>query len=286
MDQSPDERRAAGRALRSAVPRSAHGEWSPPPGRPDAFDVLEAQAASRVPELRPIRYERMAESPFAFFRGAAAVMAMDLASTPATGIRVQACGDAHVDNFGLFASPERNLVFDINDFDETVPGPWEWDVRRLCASLHVAARQRGFSPAECDVVVAAAAAYLPRATRRVRVVARARSLVRANRDQRGHRALSEAVPLARGARREAGTPEGSSPRGHQAHDSCRRTTPLHRRPSVDRAPREHGARHGRGDGPGYLGNASTFDNAVAEFARKYAITNEADHAALIDTLAS
>ena len=95
-----------------------------------------------MPELRPIRYQRMAESPFAFFRGAAAVMSADLASTPITGIRVQACGDAHVDNFGLFASPERNLVFDINDFDETVPGPWEWDVKRLCASMHIAARQR------------------------------------------------------------------------------------------------------------------------------------------------
>ena len=157
MERSPDERREAGRAMRAAVPRSGHGDWSSPSDRPDPVDVLEAQAASRLPELRLIRYARMAESPFAFFRGAAAVMAMDLASTPATGIRVQACGDAHVDNFGLFASPERNIVFDINDFDETVPGPWEWDVKRLCASLRVAARQRGFSPAECDVVVTAAA---------------------------------------------------------------------------------------------------------------------------------
>ena len=143
--------------MRAAMPRSAHGDWNPPSDRPDPVDVLEEQAASRVPELRPIRYARMAESPFAFFRGAAAVMAMDLASTPATGIRVQACGDAHVDNFGLFASPERNIVFDINDFDETVPGPWEWDVKRLCTSLHVVARQRGFTPAECDHVVEAAA---------------------------------------------------------------------------------------------------------------------------------
>ena len=143
--------------MRAAMPRSAHGDWNPPSDRPDPVDVLEEQAASRVPELRPIRYARMAESPFAFFRGAAAVMAMDLASTPSTGIPVQACGDAHVDNFGLFASPERNIVFDINDFDETVPGPWEWDVKRLCTSLHVVARQRGFTPAECDHVVEAAA---------------------------------------------------------------------------------------------------------------------------------
>jgi uncharacterized protein (DUF2252 family) len=157
MEHSPAERRDAGRALRAAVPRSAHGDWSAPPGRSDPLAVLEAQAASRLSELGPIRYERMAESPFAFFRGAAAVMAMDLAGTPTTGIRVQACGDAHVNNFGKYASPERNLVFDINDFDETVPGPWEWDVKRLCTSLHVVARQRGFSSAECDRVVTAAA---------------------------------------------------------------------------------------------------------------------------------
>ena len=163
MEGSAEERRAAGRALRATVPRSAHAEWSPQPGRPDPFEVLERQAMSRVPELAPIRYARMAESPFAFFRGAAAVMATDLATTPSTGIRVQACGDAHVDNFGLFASPERNLVFDINDFDETIPGPWEWDVKRLCASLHVVARQRGFSLAACDgVVLAAARSYRER----------------------------------------------------------------------------------------------------------------------------
>jgi len=127
--------------------------------------VLEAQAhgQSRVPELVPIRYARMAESPFAFFRGAAAVMATDLASTPISGIRVQACGDAHLSNFGKFASPERNLIFDINDFDETLPGPWEWDVKRLCASLHVVARQRGFDPVRCDrVVTTASRAYRSR----------------------------------------------------------------------------------------------------------------------------
>ena len=102
--------------------------------------MLEQQATTRVAELVPVRYERMAESPFAFFRGAAAVMAMDLATTPVTGLTVQACGDAHVANFGTFATPERNVVFDINDFDETEPGPWEWDVKRLAASLHVVAR--------------------------------------------------------------------------------------------------------------------------------------------------
>ena len=156
VEQSVDERGAAGRSLRSSIPRSAHGEWSPPSNRSDPLDVLEAQAATRLAELGALRYQRMAESPFAFFRGAAAVMAMDLASTPMTAIAVQACGDAHVNNFGFFASPERNLVFDINDFDETVPGPWEWDVKRLCTSLHVVARQRGWSTADCDAVVAAA----------------------------------------------------------------------------------------------------------------------------------
>jgi hypothetical protein len=117
------ERRAAGRALREAVPRSAHADWTAGPDRRDPIEVLEGQAQTRVPELISIRYGRMAQSPFAFFRGAAAVMAMDLASTPVTGLAVQACGDAHVSNFGQFATPERNMIFDINDFDETLPGP-------------------------------------------------------------------------------------------------------------------------------------------------------------------
>ncbi|MET0276249.1 MAG: DUF2252 domain-containing protein [Acidimicrobiia bacterium] len=157
MKRSIDERRGAGRARRADVSRSMYDDWDVALRVEDPIAVLERQAEPRVPELRPIRYERMAESPFAFFRGAAAVMASDLAVMPTTGIRVQACGDAHVDNFGLFASPERNLVFDINDFDETVPGPWEWDVLRLCTSLHVVARQRGFSPKQCDDVTRDAA---------------------------------------------------------------------------------------------------------------------------------
>src|SRR5262245_40220279 len=155
MAATRDERAEAGRAMRADVPRSSHTEWSPGPRDPVA--VLAAQGATRVPELLPIRYGRMAESPFAFFRGAAAVMATDLATTPVTGVQVQATGDAHVGNFGTFASPERKLIFDINDFDETAPGPWEWDVKRLCASLHVVARQRGFTRDMCDDVVLAAA---------------------------------------------------------------------------------------------------------------------------------
>jgi uncharacterized protein (DUF2252 family) len=151
--ETRDDRLDRGRALRERVPRSSHGEWTPRRDRRDPIAVLERQGASRVPELLPVRYARMAESPFAFYRGAAAVMAMDLARTPATGIRVQACGDAHVNNFGKFATPERNVVFDINDFDETLPGPWEWDVKRLCASLAVVAEQRGFRSADRDAVV-------------------------------------------------------------------------------------------------------------------------------------
>jgi uncharacterized protein (DUF2252 family) len=142
--QSVDERVAAGRAARARVPRESHGEWSPAPDRDDPVSLLEEQAASRVPELVPIRNGRMAASPFPFYRGGALIMAADLASTPVSGLEVQACGDAHLSNFGLFASPERQLVFDVNDFDETLPGPWEWDVKRLAASIEIAGRERGF----------------------------------------------------------------------------------------------------------------------------------------------
>ncbi|MBS2028210.1 MAG: DUF2252 domain-containing protein [Deltaproteobacteria bacterium] len=146
------ERLEAGRALRKDVPRSAHSAWTPHKKR-DPIGILEQQADAREKGLTPIRYQRMAQSPFAFFRGGAAIMAEDLAHTPDTGLRVQTCGDAHVANFGKFATPERRLVFDINDFDETLPGPWEWDVKRLCASMHIAAREHGFSKARCDRIV-------------------------------------------------------------------------------------------------------------------------------------
>jgi uncharacterized protein (DUF2252 family) len=151
MDAS--ERAAAGKAARSGSPRSSHGGWSAQPDRRDPVDVLEAQAASRVPELVPIRYARMAASPFAFYRGAAAVMAADLAPTKVSGLRVQACGDAHLSNFGLFAAPDRRLVFDLNDFDESLPAPWEWDVKRLAASFEIAARESGFKPKRREAIV-------------------------------------------------------------------------------------------------------------------------------------
>jgi uncharacterized protein (DUF2252 family) len=138
---SATERAGRGRAARSTAPRASHAAWQPAPDRPDPIDLLEQQAITRVPELVPIRYGRMVASPFAFYRGAAYVMASDLAGTPSSGIRVQLCGDAHLSNFGGFAAPDRRLVFDINDFDETLPGPWEWDVKRLAASVAVAGRE-------------------------------------------------------------------------------------------------------------------------------------------------
>ncbi len=139
------ERRAAGKALRNKVARSSHAEWSPVADRPDPISLLEEQNRTRFAHLVPIRFERMTTSPFAFLRGTAVVMAGDLAATPITGIQVQLCGDAHLNNFGIYATPERNQVFDLNDFDETLPGPWEWDVKRLAASVVVAGRHNGFS---------------------------------------------------------------------------------------------------------------------------------------------
>jgi uncharacterized protein (DUF2252 family) len=167
---SPAERAARGKAAREAVPRQSHAAFEPGPGRRDTVGLLERQAASRVPELLPIRYGRMMASPFAFFRGAALPMASDLAATPATGLIVQACGDAHLANFGIFASPERRLVFDINDFDETLPAPWEWDVKRLAASIEVAGRGNGFSRGQRRSAVLAAVAHYRQAMRRFAVL--------------------------------------------------------------------------------------------------------------------
>jgi uncharacterized protein (DUF2252 family) len=151
----PDERRAAGKGLRDAVPRDAHSQWKAPRQRRDIVDTLEASSGGRMESLIPIRYGRMMESPFAFFRGSAEIMAADLATTPVSGIRVQICGDAHLCNFGGFATPERRVIFDISDFDETLPGPWEWDLKRLAASIVVAGRQ--IRLAESDAIRAARA---------------------------------------------------------------------------------------------------------------------------------
>src|SRR5689334_21881783 len=136
-----------GKAIRDSCPRVSHAGWKPQADRSDPLEILEASNQGRLPELIPVRYGRMIPSPFVYFRGAAAIMAADLAHTPATGIRVQACGDAHLMNFGAFATPERRVIFDIHDFDETLPAPWEWDVKRLAASFLIASRSNGFSKA-------------------------------------------------------------------------------------------------------------------------------------------
>jgi len=157
---SEADSRTKGKVARAQVPRSSHGVFEPRPDRPDPVALLEEQATTRVPELVPIRYGRMLVSPFAFYRGAALIMASDLSTTPRSGLNAQICGDAHLSNFGVFGSPERNLVFDCNDFDETNPGPWEWDVKRLAASVVVAARQLGFSKSvRSDAILALGQSY-------------------------------------------------------------------------------------------------------------------------------
>jgi uncharacterized protein (DUF2252 family) len=154
------DRVARGKAARRRVPRSSHGDWEPAPDRPDPVGLLQSQEADRVPELVPIRHGRMLASEFSFFRGAALGMASDLSRTPNSDIEVQICGDAHLSNFGVFGTPERGMLFDVNDFDETLAGPWEWDVKRLAASLAVAGRDRGFGDQErVDIVTAAARSY-------------------------------------------------------------------------------------------------------------------------------
>ena len=162
---SYQQRHERGRDARRLVPRGSHAQWAPAPDRPDPVDLLEAQAKGRLEELMPLRYARMMASPFAFLRGSAIVMANDLAGTPKSGIQAQLCGDAHLLNFGAYASPERALLFDLNDFDETLPGPWEWDVKRLAVSFVVAGRDNGFDAADCrSAARAVTASYRQRMT--------------------------------------------------------------------------------------------------------------------------
>jgi len=157
---TPADRRAYGKRLREAVPRSMHKAWQAAPDRLDPIGILRAADAAREPELVPLRYGRMLPSPFTFYRGSAGIMAADLARTPISGIYVQACGDCHLLNFGGFATPERRLILDINDFDETLPAPWEWDVKRLIASVVLAARSNGLSDANGrDAAIACARSY-------------------------------------------------------------------------------------------------------------------------------
>src|SRR5260370_9310901 len=150
-----EERRARGRALREQTPRGSHALWAAAPNRADPLGLLEAQASTRLPDLVPLRYARMRVSPFAFLRGSAAVMAQDLAPTPRTGIQTQLCGDCHCATFGVHPSPERSWLFALTDLAETYPGPWEWDVKRLAASLLVAGRGNGCTAAECRTAVLA-----------------------------------------------------------------------------------------------------------------------------------
>jgi uncharacterized protein (DUF2252 family) len=158
--QTRSEREAAGRAARRRAPRSVQGRWEPGPDRPDPVEILEEQDRTRLPDLISIRHGRMLASPFTFYRGAAGIMAADLGVTPRSELDVQLCGDAHLSNFGVFAAPDRRLIFDINDFDETCPGPFEWDVKRLVASFAVAGRDRGFKKRERrELVTTAARAY-------------------------------------------------------------------------------------------------------------------------------
>jgi len=161
--RSREQRLAEGKALRDTVPRTSHGEWKKPVKRRNPVDILRASNRGRLPELVPVRYGRMLASPFTFLRGSAGLMAFDLATTPMTGIRVQACGDCHLLNFGLFATPERNLIFDINDFDETLPAPWEFDVKRLAVSFVVAGRDDKLSDRQAkDAAIECVRAYRER----------------------------------------------------------------------------------------------------------------------------
>jgi uncharacterized protein (DUF2252 family) len=162
---NPAERAARGKMARAEVPRTSHAQFEPAKDRPDPIALLEEQAKTRLPELIPVRYGRMMVSPFTYYRGAALPMASDLATTPVSGLAVQACGDAHLSNFGIFGSPDRRLVFDVNDFDETLPGPWEWDVKRLAASLEVAGRDNGFADKDRLAIVTATVAGYRQAMR-------------------------------------------------------------------------------------------------------------------------
>ena len=176
---SAEERKARGKASREKTPASSHSGWKPATDRPDPVALLEEQNLTREPDLVPVRHGRMLVSPFTFYRGAAKIMAADLKDTPRAGLNVQLCGDAHLSNFGIFASPERTLLFDLNDFDETLPGPFEYDVKRMAASFTIAARNNGFTKAETRDGDARLGAGLPRGDGRVRADAHHGHLVRA-----------------------------------------------------------------------------------------------------------
>ena len=253
---TPAERAARGKEARAAVPRDSHAVFDPPPDRPDPVALLEEQAATRVPELVPIRWGRMMVSPFTYYRGAALPMASDLARTPVSGLAVQACGDAHLSNFGIFGSPERRLVFDVNDFDETLPGPWEWDVKRLAASMEVAGRGNGFAGKDRREIVTATVASYRRAMREFAAMTNLDVwYARADLDQLRAEFDSQ---LKKRQRKmvDKGDGQGPDPGQHagtgQAVPGGRRPAADRRRPAADRPARGPAA---QADGPGDLRGA-------------------------------
>ena len=248
---TPAERVVRGKAARAEVPRESHAAFDPPPDRPDPIALLEQQGKARVPELVPMRWGRMMVSPFTFFRGAALPMASDLASTPVSGLAVQACGDAHLSNFGVFGSAERRLMFDVNDFDETLPGPWEWDVKRLAASLEVAARGNGLPGKQRRAIVAAAVARYRQAMRNFAGMTNLEVwYARADMDELRAQFDSQLQPRQRKRGERAG--QGPDPGQHagsgQAHPARGRPAADHLRPAADRPDRRADAAGDEPDG--------------------------------------
>ena len=227
----PGERAARGKAARAATPRGEQGDWAPASDRHDPVELLEEQGATRVAELVPIRYGRMLVSPFTFYRGGAYLMAADLAAAPRTGLEVQLCGDAHLSNFGAFAAPDRRLIFSVNDFDETLPGPFEWDVKRLVASFEVAGRDRGFKTAQRKAINTIVTASYREAMHAVRRDDQLRALVQPHQ----RRAADGAVRRGRDAEgaQAAGTQRGQDTVQGQ-RQGLREAHPHRRRRAADR----------------------------------------------------
>ena len=244
------ERAAEGKAARAVAPRSGQGEWEPASDRRDPVELLEEQSASRVPELVPIRYGRMLVSPFTFFRGAAYPMAADLAGAPRTGLQVQLCGDAHLSNFGAFAGPDRRLMFSINDFDETLPGPFEWDVKRLVASFAVAGRDRGFDAKQRRSINRAVTRSYREAIRGFAAMSNLDvwysridvDEIAALAARHGTAKAAEAVRAQRGEGAFQGQPQGIL----EAHDGSRRRAQDRERPAAHRPDRGGGVRRRTG----------------------------------------
>ena len=317
--RAPADRAAAGRLARGRAPLASQAQLETG-GRPDPIALLEGQAASRVPELVPIRYGRMVATPFSFYRGGALIMASDLSRTPNSGLHVQLCGDAHVSNFGIVATPERRLAFDVNDFDETHPGPFEWDVKRLAASLAVAGRDNGFGTKKRRTIVLAAAAGYREAmagfaaqrnlavwythldmdevmrqvgseldsarkaeTQAFLDKARSRDSVQALDKLQvlpPQPAVGSAAPPGR-LRARAGGPQGGW-RGQRWNASV----DLYARICGQTLARAHARSGDRVAIAAYLGSKDHFDHAMADFAEAYADLNVEDHAALAAAIAS